>query len=295
MTTYLISYATPNFYLSQSRLSKSGEKFGINHCINFNSIWLSMFHQSFIKKNKKHFEDNIGAGYWVWKPYIILKTLEQIQENDVVIYLDSGIEIIKDITPLIDLVEKEDLLLFSTFARKNQYCTKPETFIGMDCKTDNYKECFQLEGGMLVIKNNKKNRVFIQQWLSYCENYSLVNGISDSLNASDGTIINHRHDQSILTNLSIKYKINPHRSVNQFANNLKSEKFRHKNEFLNHGTHLPIHLNNQYAPIQNIPKNSDYDTLCYLHRTSGFRFYQLPLIYWNMYRDAITTKLWLNT
>ncbi len=31
-----------------------------------------------------------GAGYWVWKPFIILKTLEKIGEGDLVLYCDVG-------------------------------------------------------------------------------------------------------------------------------------------------------------------------------------------------------------
>ena len=31
-----------------------------------------------------------GGGYWVWKPWIIVDTLRQMKENDVLVYVDSG-------------------------------------------------------------------------------------------------------------------------------------------------------------------------------------------------------------
>ena len=34
-----------------------------------------------------------GGGYWIWKPYIIKKRLDQIKDNDILIYLDAGCSI----------------------------------------------------------------------------------------------------------------------------------------------------------------------------------------------------------
>ena len=34
-----------------------------------------------------------GGGYWIWKPYIISKMLEQINENDILVYIDAGCHI----------------------------------------------------------------------------------------------------------------------------------------------------------------------------------------------------------
>jgi hypothetical protein len=31
-----------------------------------------------------------GGGYWIWKPYIIKKHLEKIDDNDILIYMDAG-------------------------------------------------------------------------------------------------------------------------------------------------------------------------------------------------------------
>ena len=31
-----------------------------------------------------------GAGYWIWKPYIIWKTLQDVEDGDIVCYIDSA-------------------------------------------------------------------------------------------------------------------------------------------------------------------------------------------------------------
>ena len=41
----------------------------------------------FIEKNKR------GYGYWLWKSYIIKKTMDMMKDGDILLYLDSGCEI----------------------------------------------------------------------------------------------------------------------------------------------------------------------------------------------------------
>src|SRR3989338_10956210 len=44
-------------------------------------------HNEFISSN------SIGYGYWIWKPYIILKTIDDLNADDILIYMDSGCEL----------------------------------------------------------------------------------------------------------------------------------------------------------------------------------------------------------
>tara|TARA_R110002074_G_scaffold189089_1_gene354829 strand:- start:2023 stop:2403 length:381 start_codon:yes stop_codon:yes gene_type:complete len=44
-------------------------------------------HSDFIENNRK------GYGYWLWKPYIIMKAMDMCRENDVLVYADGGCEI----------------------------------------------------------------------------------------------------------------------------------------------------------------------------------------------------------
>lgn len=41
-------------------------------------------HKNFIKRNKP------GYGFWIWKPKIILDTLMELNDNDILIYCDAG-------------------------------------------------------------------------------------------------------------------------------------------------------------------------------------------------------------
>lgn len=42
------------------------------------------------KKNSKTLKCSTGAGYWLWKPYIILQSLKQLKDGDILFYSDAG-------------------------------------------------------------------------------------------------------------------------------------------------------------------------------------------------------------
>ena len=52
---------------------------------NDNIFWEK--HSNFITNNKR------GYGYWIWKPYLIKKTMDNMKDGDILLYLDCGCEI----------------------------------------------------------------------------------------------------------------------------------------------------------------------------------------------------------
>ena len=47
-----------------------------------------------------------GGGYWLWNPYIILKTLiERMSDNDLLMYQDADSYLIEDAGPLLKLCQ----------------------------------------------------------------------------------------------------------------------------------------------------------------------------------------------
>jgi hypothetical protein len=52
-----------------------------------------------------------GYGYWIWKSYLILKELEKMKDDDVLMYIDAGCEINPDGKPrlyeYIDLLDQD--------------------------------------------------------------------------------------------------------------------------------------------------------------------------------------------
>ena len=132
---YLCSFATDDYKNAQEILNVSALLVGnVDYVINYNSEDI----KDFITTNKnlfydKHEKKTRGFGFWSWQPYITLKTMELANEDDIIIYMDSAINIISSLDPLIKLcIEKEKLLFNLGEYSKKDYRNK------LWCKKDTY-------------------------------------------------------------------------------------------------------------------------------------------------------------
>jgi hypothetical protein len=201
---YLISYADgPEVFLrNQNALASSAINKGIDFIMNYRRDHLD---PKFVKKNKQILDQKKGAGYWLWKPYLILKTLKEIPEGAVLIYSDTGLTLTKDIGEFLDLLikDKGELLLTSYSKHSIKQITKRETFIRMGCDHEEAFKAPRLIGGFMVMKNTGRVRNFIQRWLKNCEDQNLlIEGSSSKPEYPEFST--HQHDQSILSLLYYK-------------------------------------------------------------------------------------------
>ena len=91
MSIYGISYASRHFknrYEIINKLGIESRLFNNFKCFNEQDI-----DNNFKEKYKEIWNSNKGGGYWIWKPYIIKQMLEQINNDDVIVYIDSGCHI----------------------------------------------------------------------------------------------------------------------------------------------------------------------------------------------------------
>ena len=129
---YFITFGNENYYNSLKLISKEVKNFNIFDEIiiitdkelkSDTDFWNK--HSKFIENNKR------GYGYWLWKPYINLKLLEKINENDIVLYTDAGCTFnINGKNRLIDyinLVKEYDILSFQLTHPERKY-TKRDLF-----------------------------------------------------------------------------------------------------------------------------------------------------------------------
>jgi hypothetical protein len=211
MTT-LISYASDNMTISQERLVVSAYKWGIDNVISYNRQHID---KGFYLNNKDILDAERGAGYWLWKPYIINKTINQLSEGDILIYSDAGVAFINDPKCIIDQMD-EDIFMFSNGWPHVEWCkgdvlaailpiTNHDIYgykhIGPDIK--------QVQASVIFFKVTDKAKAFIKEWLLYCQMPWFIDD-SPSVLSNFPTFAEHRHDQAILTCLQIKYGYKTH-------------------------------------------------------------------------------------
>ena len=85
---------------------------------------------SYKQQYKNIFSYTRGCGLWLWKPYLINKTLQEIKEGNWLFYVDSGTVFVNDIHKLIKCAEDNgsDVMLFELPLLNRQF-TKKECFV----------------------------------------------------------------------------------------------------------------------------------------------------------------------
>lgn len=264
MKVVLTSLSNQLFQESRVRLNDSAKKYGITEIYSYDFDDLKG--TVFFEKNKEILEQFKGLGYWLWKPYIILETIKKIDYGDIVIYSDSGIEIIHSLDPLIAICkEKEDILLFGNSNFSNRQWTKRDCFVLMNCDTDNYWDALHCDAAFSLFRKTEFSIKFLNEWLKYGCNKYIITDLPNTCGKENlSGYIEHRRDQSILSLLANKYNIPLYRMPTQYGNHYKMEEYRIENEFncVSQSDQILVHF---YA--LNPYFNSPYSQLLNHHRT----------------------------
>lgn len=283
MTLQLVTFSTPNFNVSKHRLLKSAHAHGIKNTFAYSQ---KDFKKTiFYKEHQAIAAQPRGAGYWLWKPYYILEHLKKMQENDILIYCDSGVDIISSLDPLINIVKTSTtgILLFENYQaasyftktqdieaseytsyvelNKNKYWAKRDAFVLMDLDEEKYWNSAQVDANFQIYRKCDTSVKFVEEWLSYCCNPQIITDVANECGLPDfKNLFAHIHDQAIISILAAKYELELYRCASQYGNHYKTEEYRLKGEFLL----LPYR--------KYIKNNSDYGTLLLHHRTKYMPF-----------------------
>lgn len=199
----LVSYADghPVFFKNQLAQAYSALNKGFTQIYMYQK---SHIDADFYHKNKHILDSKVGAGYWLWKPYFLLKTLEAVPENSVVVYADSPVMFIKPIDKFIKLLNVHDVLLLKDGCprkknvRKAGHLIKKEALEKFNLNTEEVRQLDNLWSCLVIVKNTPTGRKFVQKWLENCQvAEAVMNEPFDTSNQNPG-FLNHAHDQSVL-------------------------------------------------------------------------------------------------
>jgi len=161
-------------------------------------------HGNFIENNKR------GYGYWLWKPYIIKKNLDSMNEGDILLYLDAGCELHIDkkdgMIEALNAVEK-DLIVGSLTGGGIEYeWCKMDLYEALDGKNSKPKN--QRPGGTNMFLVCEKTKNLVNEWyeIATSQNYHLLDD-TPSILKNDIRFKEHRHDQAIFSLLTKKHCI----------------------------------------------------------------------------------------
>ena len=209
-----ITYADDNFKKQKEKAMNYAKKRGnFDKCISYS---FEEIDEDFLKENYEILNQKRGGGYWLWKPYFILKTLQKLNENDYLFYSDSGVIFLKEVDILINELEKnkQDIMGFELPLIEKQW-TKQELFLNLNLNEKKWKESNQIMASYILVKKTKFTIKFIKEWLDDAKQEINLTDKFDGNVKQDGIFIEHRHDQSIFSLLYKKYNLKPFKDPSQ--------------------------------------------------------------------------------
>jgi hypothetical protein len=175
----------------------------------------------FKAKNTHILNQSRGSGYWIWKPYIILKKLLEIEEGDILCYNDSKYLWSKNIKQFeTDVLTGKNIGVYLNKPNEPTYIekefTKFDAFVLMNISHENnfrnnVINTNQVWAGFILLRKSFNPIRFIGEWLTYVQDHRIVTDSLSIFGPENISFRDHRHDQSILSLLCKKWDIPMHK------------------------------------------------------------------------------------
>ena len=156
--------------------------------------------------------DNKMHGYYAWKPFVIYELMSRINDGDIIVYWDCN--------PLFPVFKKSYRPLLENFndnyemfsglemQAKHSHWTKRDCFELMKCSDKKYwKGRKQIQATWSIWKRTSNSIKIVQDWMEWCKDENVVRCDVEQLSNKPNFrgFKEHRWDQSILTNISVKH------------------------------------------------------------------------------------------
>ena len=215
-TISFITYGNDKFKLAKERIKREAEEMGV-----FNGkirIYTPEdLSPEFTKPLAETLKEYRGGGYWLWKPYIIKDMLQQLNQDDILLYVDCGCTLqpkgaqrIKEYAEMISKASGKSILgmelpfkesLWTSSAIFDHFGVTPE---------DERWNSNQILTGTHMYRKCKESLDFIDAWLDIAMNHPRLFTDDDNEESKRRFpgFMENRHDQSIF---SILIKSPPHK------------------------------------------------------------------------------------
>ena len=195
---------------------------------------MSILDPEFKNQNEHILREARGGGYWLWKPYVILKRLTELPDGDVLCYCDSSYRFLSDARKIAD-EWLSDGDIGACHNKPNDPAwqehtdrkyTKHDTFALMNVppgdERERIKSTTQAWAGFVVLRKSATSMSFVREWLHHAQNAQIITDSRSITAPEDPGFKENRHDQSIY---SILLK------MNNIRLNFIEKEFLHNNRY----------------------------------------------------------------
>ena len=217
MSISFITFANTDSNFSQDRIIFEAKRMNIFDNITFYTE--KDFDEEFMNRCGKEFNNfKRGYGYWSWKPYIIKKELEKVNDGDIVVYADCGCMFQRKnrrtLIEWIDIVKNSESGVLSPcfgpyiehdWTRGDLYDYINKTYNKNN--VDIFDNAIQCGCGVSLYMKNEKCVDFVSQWYDVMTNHFHLCTDEPSSLPNHPNFKENRHDQSVFSMLSKIYGI----------------------------------------------------------------------------------------
>lgn len=219
---YLVIFGSKGYELPKWLLSKSAL---ITKCVDKVLEWddVKIRQTKFYEENRKILDQKRGAGYWMWKPFIILEELKKLKKDDYLLYSDAQMLALENCEKLYEICHRENgILLFTNMPQTIECWCKRDALILSGLDTPEVRSSFDYAAMMSVWQNTPQARAFLEEWLEMCKDERMLTDLPNTQGKENYPLfIDHRHDQSLYSLLAVKKGIKRHRAPNQYGKRYK--------------------------------------------------------------------------
>ena len=179
---------------------------------------------------------------------------------------DAGSYFLESPEPLIDICDSNEsgMMIFENFPLKNRQFCKRDSFVNLDCDEEYFWNAVHCVAGVNLFKKTPYVTSFVKEWLESCQNIHSLTDLANKCGLPNlEGFIAHRHDQSVLSILVAKYKLETYRYPTVWGNFVKLPEFRAAGEQIMY----PYGLQDIQGRYSDCPKaNSPYGTIFQVNR-----------------------------
>ena len=238
MKKYFMSYGTSHTYHGNLR-DISAKSF--LHFNNFDSYFLldeKSIKEDYYQKHINIFSQKRGAGYWLWKPYLIDRILSTMEENDILMYCDSCISQINDLSEVLTVALDRHIITFIVndgMSDEREVCKRDALILTDSDNANMWSEPIpgQLGASYIFFRKTPRTVNIVKKWLTFCEDERILTDKENVMGKPNYPMfVDHRHDQSVLSLLCKQNDFLPIYDITQYGNDYRKESW---GQLLYHG------------------------------------------------------------
>lgn len=225
---YYLTFSGARYHEPTKRIVEDAPKFGADKVWVTDDVWLRKCRPGFCDRLGWFFDranrnegGPRGVCWFCWKPFVVLDAFRRLAPGDVLLFTDADTYPIATLSPLYERCRADGgVMLFNALGWGQGEWTKRDVFVAMGCDEPRYHNAQHAVARFMLFEKGGAFPAerFLGEWLGFTAN-PIINTFEPSVLGLPDLpgFKENRCEQSVLTNLAVKYGVRLYREACQFG------------------------------------------------------------------------------